>query len=127
MPRCPHCGHQSGAGWDDDDLAIVLDSGERRRFTGHEWRILVPLRQHMGQLISHDTLLSFLYMGVGGDGPDDPGLTVKICGIRRKLAGTGWRIVNRHAAGYRLDADAAPGPGPAAASTAGRNETDDAR
>lgn len=104
MARCPTCGHPSCAGWDDGALELVLEDGRRREFTRQEWLLLTELRRHIGQLVPHEALLAAMYRGREDGGADADGLNVKIARIRNKLLGTGWRVSNRFAVGYRLEA-----------------------
>lgn len=100
---CPTCGQSlSVTPWlDEGSGEIVLTGGRRRRISPTELLILVNLRRHGSAFVNAERL----FMAVWGDRLDPPGIKnvhVRICNLRKKLAGTGTTIERRYALGYRL-------------------------
>ena len=81
---------------------MVLEDGERRRFSPQEQATLAPLLLH--RIASHDRLYSALW-GLWLEPPDTfaTGLRVAIYSLRRKLAGSGAVILTLATVGYRLE------------------------
>lgn len=106
---CPHCGGWIAAGapkpiehpcFDDATRCVVVD-GSRRRLPLGEWRLLGALRERFGRFVTRD----FLAQACAADpleGGSIRSATVRICRLRRRLAGAPFAIATSYAHGYGL-------------------------
>jgi hypothetical protein len=106
---CPHCGGWVGTGgpkplahavFDDPMRRIVVD-GEARRLTPGEWKILTELRQRFRRFVPLDHLAQVSCWDPA-EGGNVPAVRIRVCFIRRKLAGTPFAIATGWGTGYGL-------------------------
>ncbi len=108
-------------GRDEDDVledeanGITMDlrtrrvsvDGDRVTMSPLEWRLLLALEQHRGQVLSSEQLLELVWDDPRGVNPDR--VKFAVLRLRRKLGAVGEQIENVRGFGYRIDGE--PGSG----------------
>lgn len=105
---CPLCGGPMPV----DDLRIDVEDGlvGRRgrvvRLTRHEMAVFETLLRAKGRCLSMGLIEDAIY-GLECDAPESSPIRVRICALRRKLAGLGFKITTHWGRGYSLTVEQA--------------------
>lgn len=91
--------------WEDltgqgkDNLSALVDKG----FTAGEAALYALFERNLGRTVERDRILSVL-SSTAGDFLSDNSLQVRIHGLRKHIAGSGFEIITVHKIGYRMQA-----------------------
>lgn len=86
----------------------IPDPFPERTFTKTQARILARLQESEGEIVTRDQLMDAVYFDSHSE-PVPKILDVFICKLRKKLAGTQYRIESVWAQGFRMSRAAEPG------------------